>query len=197
MLPSRSALTLLCPVLIPSTSLLLAGDLLSPTLLFLPHRGLDFKHQSKLLQSPIMLNPLCNPCHIFRDIHHGLKWPVFCLSQHLSSPFGPFGESHDHVLDVLGRISTLASWIIYSWNFFSVQIGIEPNVLTSYLHSYATLGPVRVFMDTDRCSSVVHSCLSGLFVSENVGCNQILESAAAWWLVDCLVVSLFQYFSIP
>lgn len=48
-LHSRNALTLLCPVQIPSNSLLLAEDHLYPALLSLPHRDLDLKRQSKLL----------------------------------------------------------------------------------------------------------------------------------------------------
>ena len=51
-----------------------------------------------------------------------------------------------------------------------VQIRVKNNVLTSYLYGYATLGPVKVFMDTGRCSSIVHSRLSCLFVDENFGC---------------------------
>ena len=108
-LPSRSALTLLCPVRISPTSLLLTRNHISPTLLSLPHRGLDFKRHSKLFQSPFMLNTLCNSCHIFRVIHHSLKWPVLCLSQNLAFPFGPVWASHDHMHDFLGRVSTLAS----------------------------------------------------------------------------------------
>ena len=47
----RSAPTLLYPVRIPSNSLLLAEDLLSPTALSLPNRGFDIKRQAKVLQS--------------------------------------------------------------------------------------------------------------------------------------------------
>ena len=132
--------------------------------LSLTHRGLDFKRQSKLLQSPFILNLLCTSCHIFRVIHPRLKWPRLCLSQYLPSPFGPVGASHDHMLDVLGRISTLASWAVYSGNMSSVQIRVELNMLTSYLHGYATLGPVKAFVYTDRCSSRGHCRSSRLFI---------------------------------
>lgn len=75
------------------------------------------------------------------------------------STFDPAGAGHDHVLHILGRISTLASSIMYFWNFSSMRIGIDPNVFASYLHGYAALGPTQVFMDTGRCSSLAHYCL--------------------------------------
>ena len=51
------------------------------------------------------------------------------------------------MLDILGRISTLASWMIYSWNSSSVQIGIEANVFGSFLHGYAALAHSPVESD--------------------------------------------------
>ena len=127
------------------------------------HRGLDFKRQSKLQWPSLLMDPSSCPCNNFGIVHHGLKWPVLCFSRYFSSSFGPAGAGHDHMRHILGQISTLATWIIYSWNFSSVRIGIEPNVFASYLYGCAVLGPAQVSMDTERCSSLAHSCLSRLF----------------------------------
>ena len=59
--------------------------------------------------------------------------------------------------DILGRIPTLALWVVDSRYFSSVQIRIEPDVLASYLYSDAALGPAQVLVDLDWCPSVVHS----------------------------------------
>ncbi|VDB83702.1 BgtTE-56049 [Blumeria graminis f. sp. tritici] len=70
-LPSRSTLTLLCPVRIPSTSLLLVGDhmdLLSSLSLIVASTSSVSRNCSSL--PSFLLYPLCNSSYIFRVIRH-------------------------------------------------------------------------------------------------------------------------------
>ena len=67
----------------------------------------------------------------------------------------------------------MAFWAIYSGDFSSVQVRIEPDVLTSQLHGDTTLGPTKVFMDTGRCTLVVHSFPATFSVDDNGCCFPI------------------------
>ena len=57
------------------------------------------------------------------------------------------GAGHDRVFDVLRMISARAVWAVNSRDFSSVQIRFEPDVLASYLHGNAALGPLQALVN--------------------------------------------------
>ena len=137
-----------------------------------------------------MFYPLCNSSYIFRVIQHRFEWMILWLSQYLPSLFSSVGTGHDHVLGILGRISRLASWAVYSGNISSVQIKLSPVcsllVCVTMLH-WALFRILWILMGVPLEFVFVLPAFSSV---KKFAAIQILRSAVAWWLVVFLAVSL-------
>ena len=127
-----------------------------------------FSCKPELFKPTFCQYPFLNSLHIIWAVYHCRKWPIICLTKHLSSSHSSLRTRQNHMFDILKRISTLAFWFNHPGDFPSIQIRIETNVLTFYLSCNTALGPAMVPVDIRGCVSI-----SNPFSACCLTCNNI------------------------
>lgn len=142
-LPSGSAINLQCPLWIPFPYCSTYPSAF-PAYFICCYCGFNIPHEPELFKPSCFENLLCDSGDVFCTIHHSFEGSIFRFPPHFRSSFWLSRASHDHVLQILGGVSTRVTWWVDSGYFSSVQIRLEADMLASYLHDNAALRPFKV-----------------------------------------------------